>query len=160
MKYVITGLKEFTEGVKKRAGFASSAGAVKAVRAGGKVIEAAMVSNAPVLESTTPGSSALPPGTLRASVKTTVSLKTGEAVATIGPRGKAEFIGALVEYGHRSIKGGKNQLMKNGKVRGPGRDVGKDVPAHPWARPAFEASAEEAVGTMAAVALAGWEEGI
>jgi HK97 gp10 family phage protein len=122
----------------------------KALRKGAKVIEEAMVERAPVLKKSVPGSSALPPGALKAGIRVYVPQDNSEPPqALIGPSAKVAHVARFVEYGHRSVSGGSLKLLGNGKTRGTGK-AGADVPAHPFLRPAFEASIETAGAAIAA----------
>jgi HK97 gp10 family phage protein len=128
-------------------------GARKAVVAGAKVIAAAMVDHTPVQVERLAGSDSLDPGELKANIK--VRAKTaqdGSQYALVGPTGKSgavSHVAHLVEYGHRIVTGGKSQLGVAGKFIGSGTAHEKDVPAHPFLRPAFEESAHEAADVVA-----------
>lgn len=123
----------------------------RAVRAGAQVIAEAMISRAPVLDEKTAGSNSLDPGDLKAGVSARTRQIDGQIVGLAGPKGKQGRIGKVaynVEYGHRMVVGGKSRLNSVGQFTGEGKAVG-DVPAHPFLRPAFEASAGEAIDAMA-----------
>jgi HK97 gp10 family phage protein len=122
----------------------------KALRAGGRVIQKAMEERAPVLDAKTPGSDALEPGALKASIRVSVVEDDGETAAIIGPNGKTAHVARFVEYGHRQVTGGQSKLLGNGTVRGAGKNTGKDVPPHPFLRPSFEESVGEAGEAIAA----------
>lgn len=118
----------------------------KALRAGGKVIEKTMKARAPVLESRTAQSTALPPGAVRDGIRTYVhDGEDGEPEALIGPAAKVEHVARWVEFGHRQVKGGYSKVLANGRTRGPGKAAEVDVPAHPFLRPAYEESREAAL---------------
>lgn len=123
----------------------------RAVRAGARVIAEAMISRAPVLDHTTARSTSLDPGDLKAGVSARTRQEDGQTVGLAGPKGKEGRIGKVaynVEYGHRMVVGGKSKLNSVGQFVGDGKVVG-DVPPHPFLRPAFEASAGEALDAMA-----------
>ncbi len=122
--------------------------APRAVRAGGKVIQAAMTERAPVQQFRSAGSNSLEPGELRGDIRNSVVVDGDEVAAIIGPSRKTAQVARWVEYGHRMVKGGYSKVLANGKTRGPGKASEVDVPAHPFLRPAYEESvgvAEEAV---------------
>lgn len=125
----------------------------KAVRAGGKVIQAAMVAAAPVQALRTAGSNSLAPGAVQASIKTSTNVTYDVAEAVIGPAGKPGVVAGWVEYGHRLVKGGSSKVLANGKTRGRGTQIA-DVPPHPFLRPAFESSVDEAQDVMRETLLA------
>lgn len=149
MELELRGVKELVAALEKKRADVSGPGMVKALRAGGRVIQAAMASRAPVLNKTTAGSTALPPGTLKESIRVAVPRSVLPVEVHVGPSGRADVVGAWVEYGHRQVSGGHLKLLGNGKSRGKGK-AGRDVPAHPWARPAFEVSVGEAEAAITA----------
>jgi len=119
----------------------------KAVVAGARVIGAAMAERAPVLDAKTAGSDSLDPGEMKVSMKVRTRQIDGETVALVGPKGKDGQVSKVaynVEYGHRMVIGGESKLGPDGVFRGAGVVVG-DVPPYPFLRPAFEASAQEAI---------------
>lgn len=124
----------------------------KASRAGAKVIQEEMITRAPLLDHKSPRSTAQDPGTLKKSIRTLVRKpQDGVGEAIIGPL-RDSFLARWVEYGHRLVKGGYSRMHKSGRgYRGPGRQVGF-VPAHPFLRPAFEASRRRALEKVAEVA--------
>ena len=63
--------------------------------------------------------------------------------AVVGFGKLTRAVAGWVELGHRLVRGGYSKVLKNGKVRGPGRQVGT-VAAHPFVRPAYEASVDAA----------------
>lgn len=119
-------------------------GVRRAVRAGAEVISNAIEERAPVLNAKNQGSNALEPGALKADIGVRMKTEGGEPVAIIGPGSSTAHVARFVEYGHRQVSGGYSKVLGNGRVRGPGKVSSKDVPAYPFIRPAFEASAEEA----------------
>jgi HK97 gp10 family phage protein len=92
----------------------------KALRAGGKVLQEAIVERAPVATGETPEGH--DPGTLRDSVRPRISLSSvkEEGKVSIGP-GKSGWYGKFSEFGTRN------------------------EPARPWIRPAFDSSAQSAL---------------
>jgi len=120
----------------------------KALRAGGRVIEDAMVERAPMmLDAKTPGSDSLEPGELKGGMRVAIVEGENGLEALIGPNSKVAHVARFVEYGHRQVSGGYLKLLGNGKSRGPGT-AGIDVPAYPFLRPAFEASMGEVATAM------------
>lgn len=129
----------------------SGPGSQKAVRAGGNVIKGAMVERTPVLIEKNAGSNALEPGSVKRDilVRFPASENQYQVTALIGPGKRAGRVAHLVEYGHRMVVGGKSRVLANGKVQGNGKVLERDVPAHPFLRPAFEASVAEAQKVLA-----------
>jgi HK97 gp10 family phage protein len=112
----------------------------KAIRAGARVIKAAVQERAPVLDKKTPGSSALDPGALQRGIRVYVPKDVKPTEAHIGPSKKVAYVARFVEYGHRQVHGGYSKVLPGGKTRGPGIAAEKDVPAYPFIRPAYEES--------------------
>jgi HK97 gp10 family phage protein len=125
--------------------------AQKAVRAGGKVIQEAMIERTPENIERNAGSDSLEPGAVKADIKVRFPGQENvlEATATIGPGGKTSHVARWVEYGHRMVSGGQSKLGPDGKLRGPGKAAEKDVPAYPFLRPAFEVSQAPAMDAIA-----------
>jgi HK97 gp10 family phage protein len=124
----------------------------KAVVAGARVIGAAMIERTPVLIEKTSGSDSLEPGEIKANIKVRTRMEDGKPVALVGPSGMGRGIGKIahnVEYGHRMVTGGKSKLNIAGLLDGGGKVHTQDVPAHPFLRPAYEASANLALDAMA-----------
>lgn len=117
----------------------------KAARAAGNVVKAEIEGLAPVLDRKAAKSTALDPGTLKASIAVLGVKRDGDgvAVATVGPKDEVAHVVRWVEFGHRLVRGGYSKVLPNGKTRGPGREVGT-VRAHPFIRPAYENSSAEA----------------
>jgi hypothetical protein len=123
----------------------------RAVLAGARVIGAAMVERIPVLAGKNEGSDSLNPGELKENVRVRTKRIDGETVGLAGPAGGAGKYGKIaydVEYGHRMVTGGESKLGADGNFHGGGKASEKDVPAHPCLRPAFEASAGQALAAM------------
>ncbi len=133
----------------------------KAVRAGAQVIAEAMVERAPVQKAKTKGSNALDPGELKADIKVrNVPDDAGEVAATAGPGHKTAHAARWVEWGHRDVHGGSSRVVDGkGRTRGPGKASAQDVPPHPFLRPAFEESVQEAEAKRDAVLREVWEGG-
>jgi len=131
----------------------------KAVRAGAKVIQAAMIENTPVQAVRSASSNSLEPGALRDDIRTRTTLRDGVAEATVGPGKKTAHVAGWVEYGHRMVSGGTSKVLANGKTRGKGKVSTVDVPPHPFLRPAFEESASAAGDVMQVVLLEEIEKG-
>jgi HK97 gp10 family phage protein len=123
----------------------------KAVRAGGRVIQEAMIERTPENVERNAGSDSLEPGAVKADIKVRFPADENalEATATIGPGGKTSHVARWVEYGHRMVSGGQSKLGPDGKLRGPGKAAEVDVPADPFLRPAFEASEAPAMDAIA-----------
>jgi HK97 gp10 family phage protein len=154
MSIELTGMKEMLAKMTEIREYVRTEGARKAVSAGGKVMKVAMVEKTPVLIERNVGSSSLEPGEIKRSIRVRVRMEDDEAVALIGPTGKdgePARAAHLVEYGHRMVVGGESRMDAAGIFVGPGHALEKDVPAHPFLRPAFE---ESAAGAMEAVAKA------
>jgi HK97 gp10 family phage protein len=110
-----------------------------ALRAGGTVMQAAIMANAPINPKMPgPKSTALPPGALQSDVHLTVSKdkQTDSFSAWIYFGKYTIHVARFVEWGHRFVKGGR--YMTWGK-RGKGQEIG-DVEAAPFIRPAFDAN--------------------
>ncbi len=119
----------------------------KAVGAGANIVKAEMIARAPVLDEKTAGSTSLEPEALKQGVRVYMKRDADPVEALIGPNKETARVARDVEYGHREVHGGSLDILGGGRTRGTGIQ-GEDVPAHPWLRPAFEASigpAEEAM---------------
>lgn len=125
----------------------SGQGMERMVRAGAAVFKRAMVERAPVLDKKTTGSDSLDPGAMRDGIRVYVPKGETPVEAHIGPRKALQRVAVDVEYGHRSVHGGRLTLLGNGKTSGKGV-AGEDVPAHPFIRPAYEAAFSAAEDAM------------
>jgi HK97 gp10 family phage protein len=123
-------------------------GRKKAVRAGAKVIQKAMIENAPIIKPGTAGSSSLAPGALKSDIRIASIDDDGDPGALIGPGTKTEHVARWVEYGHRMVSGGQSHILADGKAHGPGKAAEKDVPGYPFLRPAFEGSEAAALDAV------------
>jgi HK97 gp10 family phage protein len=107
-----------------------------ALRAGAAIEQAAIIERAPVKDGT---GGVLPEGALKSDIVVKMSRdEQGTIIAIVGPAKLTKWIARLVEYGHRNVRGGVSRLVK-GKAKGPGSVIG-NVAAHPFIRPAYEAS--------------------
>lgn len=134
--------------------------AQRAVRAGGRVIQAAMIERTPINIEKNTGSNSLDPGAVKSDIKVRFPAKENdhETTALIGPGKKTGHVARWVEYGHRMVHGGQSKVGPDGKVRGRGIVHDEDVPAHPFLRPAYEASVAEAREAEAAELAKGLKE--
>lgn len=141
------GLTELEAKLLDLSGPAANRATAKALRAGGKVIQAAIQERAPI-RPPLPSGNALPPGALALDIELQLgkSSATGLPVAIVSPGDFTAYVAEWVEYGHRLVKGGRNS-MKRGKLQGNGHQIG-DVPAYPFIRPGYEASRGEAVEVL------------
>ena len=156
-----TGIAEIREKIQAMRSQVSGPISRRAVRAGGRVIAAAMIERTPVNIEKNAGSNSLEPGAVKADIKVrfpAAENQTMEAVALIGPGGKTSHVARFVEYGHRMVHGGQSKVGADGKVRGRGIVHDVDVPAHPFLRPAYEASLAEAQAAMAEDVAKGLKE--
>lgn len=150
MTFDVSKLKVDLERIRQRM---VTKAARKAVIAGAEVIGAAMIERTPEQIERNAGSDSLEPGEVKANIK--VRAKTGQdgsQYALVGPTGRGGAISRvshLVEYGHRMVTGGKSRLNSLGVLVGGGNVHERDVPAYPFLRPAYEASAAEAQDVVA-----------
>jgi HK97 gp10 family phage protein len=118
----------------------------KALRAGAEIERDAISERAPIKDTT---GGVLPDGALANDIVIKMTRDDqGNRMAVVGPDKYTAWIAAFVEYGHRQVTGGRSRLLKNGKTKGPGVQVG-DVPEHPFIRPAFESSEQRVADVMA-----------
>lgn len=119
----------------------------RGLRDGGRVIQAAITEAAPVRPDL-PSGTALPPGALKADIELHVVKERNEESsfsAYIEPGKYTRYAARLVEYGHEMVIGGR---------KGKGRKAVGQVAAHPFFRPAFDASEGEAMAATEATILA------
>jgi HK97 gp10 family phage protein len=110
---------------------------IKALKAGAVIEQAAIVELAPVKDST---GGILPDGALKSDIQiTTHRPKSRSAYVTVGPGKYTAHVARWVEYGHRLVRGGRSTVLKNGKTRGPGKEIGM-VQEHSFVRKGYEAS--------------------
>jgi HK97 gp10 family phage protein len=113
-----------------------------ALKAGAVIEQAAIAERAPVKDGT---GGSLPVGALKLDIIVHLAKDAqGAYSAIIGPGKLTKHVARWVEYGHRIVRGAK--LRKGGKHTG-------DVPAHPFIRPAYEAT-RQAVTTAICTTLA------
>lgn len=123
----------------------------KMVRAGARVFKDELVLRTPELsEERSAKSDALPRGAIRDDIGVRTTRDLGVFRAFVGPGKNTRYVARWVEYGHRLIKGGWSKLNGDGLAKGPGRFI-KDIPPHPFIRPAYEAARKEAESSMIAV---------
>ena len=116
-----------------------------ALKAGAVIEQAAIVERAPVKVGT---GGYLPPGALKSDIVIRFLKDTQGAIsAKVGPAKLTAHVARWVEYGHRIVQGGRNRVLANGKQKGNGVVTG-EVPAHPFIRPAYEASRQQVITTI------------
>jgi hypothetical protein len=120
MDFEIKGMKELVAKLEKARVDMAGPEMKKALRAGGKVIQQAMIERAPMLDGKTPGSDSLEPGALKSHITVSVPASDNPIEAIIGPNSKVAYVARFVEYGHRQVSGGYLKLLGNGKSRGTG----------------------------------------
>lgn len=142
MGFEMQGLKEEIARMNTLREQVSGPIAKKAVRAAGIVVRDAMIERTPVNIEKNAGSNSLEPGAVKADIKVRFPAQEQvlETTALIGPGAKTAHVARWVEYGHRDVHGGQSKVGADGKVRGHGVANIEDVPAHPFLRPAYEAS--------------------
>lgn len=154
------GMPEFSRRMADLAGPTAERIIRHAVRAGGQVVQAAITEAAPV-RVPLPSGTALPPGALKNDIEVKVRKEPdGSISAYIEPGKYSRAVAGWVEYGHRQIHGGPSRqgggILRQG-YRGSGQFL-VDVPAHPFIRPAFDASeaaAQDAIAMDIAAAFGG-----
>lgn len=107
----------------------------KALEAAGVPMKAAVIERVPTKEEV---GGKLPVGAMKNDVRMRVTQQDGQLMAVVEFGPLTFYVARWVEYGHRLVKGGTSS-MKRGKLRGSGKQIG-NVEAHPFIRPAFEAS--------------------
>jgi HK97 gp10 family phage protein len=126
-----------------------------ALRAGGEVIQAAIRERAPERPDL-PSGTALPPRALAHDIELHLGRDDeGHPAAIVRPGTLTAYVARWVEYGHRMVRGGYSKILKSGRHRGSGKEIG-DVPEYPFIRPGYEEAREEA----ARVACTKLREGI
>jgi HK97 gp10 family phage protein len=162
MGYSETGLKQMVEKMEAIRRYVRNEGRKAALRAGGRVVKVAMVERTPVLIEKSAGSTSLEPGAVKASIKVRMKQDGDQPICLIGPLSSKDEVGRaayLVEYGHRMVTGGKSRLNAAGVFEGSGAAQQKDVPAHPFLRPAWEESNAAALDAIAETLKIGIEAG-
>jgi HK97 gp10 family phage protein len=141
----VTGLAELQAKLDALSQKQANAAIRTALKAGGAIEQAAIVERAPVKDST---GGSLPDGALKSDIIVRlVKDAQGAYSAIIGPGKLTAHVARWVEYGHRLIRGGRNRVFADGKIRGNGKHVG-EVPAYPFIRPAYEASRQAVITTI------------
>jgi HK97 gp10 family phage protein len=148
LEITFEGMDKFNSNMMTLSGPTAELVARRAMRAGGRVIQAAITEAAPVRPDL-PSGTALPPGALKSDIELhVVKERDGSISAIIAPGKQTSHQARWVEYGHKLVRGGR---LTNWGKPGKGQEVGF-VEAHPFIRPAFEASE--------AAALAAAEESV
>ncbi len=141
----IEGLAELQEKLNDLGTKAADADVRKALRAGAAIEQAAIVERAPVKVG---NGGILPEGALKNDIVVKIKrTDDGGMTATVGPDKLTAHVARWVEYGHRIVRGGYSRVLKSGKTRGPGKQIG-EVPEHPFIRPAWEATRQEVTDTI------------
>jgi HK97 gp10 family phage protein len=118
----------------------------KALKVVGKLVQDAIVAKAPVRTDGTPAGNALKPGALKADIKARVHISSDAKAAqgdtsyvSIGPGKATSHVARWVENGHANPKA----------VKGA-----KTTPAHPFVRPAADATKQASIDTYEAIMTA------
>lgn len=140
----VTGLTELQSKLDELTTKAAERCIRKALKAGAAIEQAAIEERAPVKDTT---GGMLPDGALKSDIVVKMRRdEQGTIIAVVGPDKLTAHVANWVEYGHRLVRGGRSKLIKSGKnagkTVGPGKAVG-NVPAHPFIRPAYEATRQE-----------------
>lgn len=150
----IQGLAELDARLKEMGNVEAKKCIRKALKAGGKVMQEAILERTPVRPEL-PSSTALPPGALANDIVVKNTVEGDNLAVAVGPGSHTAYAARLVEYGHRSVSGGISRKDENGKYRGKGTEAasvngvsGGQVPAHPFIRTAYEASREPATDAI------------
>ncbi|ADW69015.1 HK97 gp10 family phage protein [Granulicella tundricola] len=115
---------------------------LKALKAGALIEQAAISDRAPVKDTT---GGLLPEGALKADIEVKVHRPSGRTpYVTVAPGKYTAHVARWLEYGHRLVRGGYSRMLKNGKTRGPGKEVGF-VAEHSFIRVGYEESREAVV---------------
>jgi HK97 gp10 family phage protein len=143
----VTGLKELDQKLGELGDKAAKRIIRDALKAAGTVFELAVRARAPVRSGGSSGT-ALPPGALKNDIDSVIGTTDDGGpplpAVIVRPGKYTRRAAEWVEYGHRQVRGGYLKVSPSGKQRGPGREIGGPVPAHPFVRPAYEAAREEA----------------
>lgn len=146
----ITGIEEVQKMLAAAPKSVVARGYAKALGAGIGVIRAELDIRTPVLASdlhTVAVKGGKHPGDLKRALMTEVELDSNfrGGVAAAG-YGKLGYIANMVEYGHRIVRAGFYVNSRGKRRKGT---VTGNVPPHPFMRPAFDISADEAVEAFA-----------
>ncbi len=147
----ITGIEEVQRMLTEAPKSVVARGYVKALGAGIGVIRAELDIHTPIQASeiyTAAQKGDNHPGDLKRALATEVVLDSRfrGGIATLG-YGNQSRIAGWVEWGHRLVRKGGTYTDSRGRKR-KGTVTGF-VPAHPWMRPGFDASADEAIAAFA-----------
>lgn len=153
LEITVDGMPEFNKAMEDLAGPGVERIIRRAMRNGGRVIQAAITEAAPVRPDL-PSGTALPPGALKNDIVVRVTKEQdGSISAYIAPGKLTRHAAVWTEFGHEMVVGGR---------KGKGRTIGQ-VPPHPFIRPAFEESelaAQDAIATTIAAAFGGYLEDV
>jgi HK97 gp10 family phage protein len=133
-----------------------------AVAKGASVIRAEAVRRAPVYDGPALGADHAPPGTLRKAIYQAripsqctpvrevfrVDVRKGKRKSGKGGASVDAYYASWVEYGHFARV--PHEMTKTAKAAGRALGVARQVPAHPFMRPAIEAAAPAAIEAMRA----------
>lgn len=135
----VNGVPELQKAFANLAGPVAEKALTKGVIQAAQVFQESITENAPVRPAL-PSGTALPVGKLKQSIQIRArKLKSGAVAAFVEPSAETRHIARFVEYGHQLISGGRQG--KGGKFAGR-------VPPHPFVRPAYEVSAQDAIELM------------
>jgi Bacteriophage HK97-gp10, putative tail-component len=133
-------LTKFNAMMTELAGPTAESAARRAMRAGGRVIQAAITEAAPERPDL-PSGTALPPGALKSDIELHVSKEQDGSISAYVEPGRLTMHAARwTEYGH--------EMVTHGKQVGKFVQVAKFVPAHPFIRPAFDLSEAAALAAV------------
>src|ERR1700761_1656564 len=153
LEITFEGLSAFNSNMTELAGPGIERIVRRAMREGGRVVQAAITEAAPVRPSL-PSGTALPVGALKNDIEVhVIKEQDGSISALIAPGKLTQHVARWVEYGHEMVVGGR---------KGKGKSVGR-VEAHPFIRPAFEASesaAQDAIAMSIASAFGGYQTAV
>lgn len=135
----VKGVPELQKAFANLAGPVAEKALTKGVVEAAKIFQESITANAPVRPAL-PSGTALPVGMLKQSIQIRArKLRSGAIAAFVEPSAETRHVARFVEYGHQLIAGGRQG--KGGKFAGR-------VPAHPFVRPGYEVSAQEAIELM------------
>lgn len=139
----VKGLKELEQKLQDLGTKAAERAVKRSLKAGAEVIQKAVEEAAPTKDET---GGNLPEGALKSDIEVRIKRDNNNKLeAWVQPGKFTGYVARWVEYGHRLVRGGRSRLnKKTGKTLGPGKQIG-EVKQHPFIRPAFEASAQEAI---------------
>lgn len=145
----IAGLEQVLANIDEFRSEMGTAAIKSGTRAAAKVYAEAERAKAPVLDHKTAHSTSLNPGELREDIRITPVRQdeAGFVHTYVGPGNRTHHVAGWVEWGHRLVRGGYSRVLANGKKRGPGKEVGR-VPPHPFLRPAYDESQNEAINAF------------